>query len=107
MYEQESVVAILNTRGIALLHSSNQLEVYSWREISSFGTKTHKLSNDTFAFALAAPPGEEKKEPHVVALVTPHAVNMHKMAVELSNQAAAGGAQTQFPAKYNPVEASK
>ncbi len=79
--EQESVVCIVNSRGIALLHSSDNLEVFSWREITGFGPKTHKFSNDSFAFSVPSLHGSETKGPHAVVLMTPHALNIHQVCI--------------------------
>jgi hypothetical protein len=53
--ERETVLAIVNARGIALLHhASNELEIFSWTQISAFGPKVTivcfvSLPADTFA----------------------------------------------------------
>jgi hypothetical protein len=65
--------------------------------------KTHHSTDDTFSFKVEKGPGEI---PEVVSLTTPHALVIHKLAVEYTNARAADpnlrGAA--FPASYKPQE---
>ena len=64
-------------------------------------SQTHHTTEDTFSFKVDKGKGEI---PEVVALRTPHALNMHKLAVEYTAKRS-GDPSTKapaFPATYKP-----